>query len=442
MSNNRKVIIMLLFYVTFNIFAKTQEIIKPLGLSEEFILVEKNNKKEFWNQTGKRVFNFIYEDAQLFSENLAGVRNNNKLWGYINKQGKIIVEYKYDEVTPFYNNIAIIRAKGKYGIIDINGKEVVTPKYDYIYNFNEKLAKVEVKGKYGIIDINGKEIVTPKYDYVNDFKKGIASFSIKDKWGCIDKNGKEIIIPKYDDIGNFSNGLAYVKKGNKYGYIDESGNIKINFDYEDATEFTEKGFAIVRKSEIVYIIDKKEKVIKKIGEIEGNIEMFGIKSSLTSTYPTLLTDETLKNKLEVSSFIREDDGTLVAKEISNKGGVYSYDAIFDNDGNQITPFKYYFYDEGALSSVDDYQYVLPEFINENCVVRIGNYDEQLGEMNFLYGLIDKTGKEIIPPEYSWIYNSTGDTGLVVDKTSSKLGVYNIKDNKLSIKWIFTGIVDI
>ncbi|EIQ8871589.1 WG repeat-containing protein, partial [Campylobacter coli] len=47
---------------------------------------------------------------------------------------------------------------------DKNGKIVIEPKFDGVGNFSEGLARVELNGKYGFIDKSGKIVIEPKFD--------------------------------------------------------------------------------------------------------------------------------------------------------------------------------------------------------------------------------------------------------------------------------------
>ena len=49
----------------------------------------------------------------------------------------------------------------KYGFIDKNGKVVIEPQFDNVSAFSEGLAKVEKDGKWGFIHKSGKVVIEP-----------------------------------------------------------------------------------------------------------------------------------------------------------------------------------------------------------------------------------------------------------------------------------------
>lgn len=75
-------------------------------------------------------------DAGVFSEGLCAVKTVIKrwkeddlvLWGFTDTSGRIAIDFKYDEVTPFKNGIAQVLVDGHIGYIDKTGKYIWEPK--------------------------------------------------------------------------------------------------------------------------------------------------------------------------------------------------------------------------------------------------------------------------------------------------------------------------
>ena len=76
-------------------------------------------------------------------------------WGYIDKQGEIVIPIQYDDAGFFSEGLARVRVNGKYGFIDTKGNMVIPAVYDWAGDFIEGLANVEINGKYGFIDTKG-----------------------------------------------------------------------------------------------------------------------------------------------------------------------------------------------------------------------------------------------------------------------------------------------
>ncbi len=68
---------------------------------------------------------------------------------------------KYDCVYSFINYFAIVELNGKYGLINKEGKEIVETKYNYVRRFGENFT-ANLEGKIYYFDKKGKEINQPK----------------------------------------------------------------------------------------------------------------------------------------------------------------------------------------------------------------------------------------------------------------------------------------
>jgi len=65
---------------------------------------------------------------------------------------------KYDWIGNFAEGLARVQLDGKWGYIDREGKEVIQIKYDGAGDFFEGRARVVLNGKYSFINKEGKEI--------------------------------------------------------------------------------------------------------------------------------------------------------------------------------------------------------------------------------------------------------------------------------------------
>jgi hypothetical protein len=128
-----------------------------------------------------------------------------------------------------------ISIEGKWGYIDSDGKVVIEPQFLKANSFSEGLAVVAVAGtskedlvferKYqGFIGPDGKFVIPPKppteaqkvkdfetYSY-SDFHEGLARIHINDASGMdgfIDRAGKIVVPLKFDTMSDFSEGLAF-----------------------------------------------------------------------------------------------------------------------------------------------------------------------------------------------------------------------------------------
>ena len=140
-----------------------------------------NNKKErygFIDKNGNIIIDFKYEQAGTFSDGLAPVRLNDK-WGYINTKGEVVIDFKYDTVSLFYEGICRVGMKHmKYS----PWHEMEITHYKYAY-----------------MNKDGIEITDFKYDFLNDFVNGYGVvMDDNNNTKLVDRNGDivNILIPK------------------------------------------------------------------------------------------------------------------------------------------------------------------------------------------------------------------------------------------------------
>jgi hypothetical protein len=220
-----------------------------------------------------------YTQANNFEDIGLALVSTSDGFGYIDQTGRKVIPCKYKSVYLSFLNITIgtdgqmkitefisfkedvvaLKSGDKWGYIDKTGKTIISFLYDDVAFFSEGLASVKLNNKWGYINKTGETTVPFIYDNTNLFSEGLAAVKLNDKWGYIDKTGKTAIALGYETAHSFSEGLAAVKLNDKWGYIDKTGNLAIPLIYDEANDFTESGSAKVK-------LNGKEFKINKTGQ--------------------------------------------------------------------------------------------------------------------------------------------------------------------------------
>lgn len=261
-----------------------------------------------------------YRDIGDFEEGLAEFvpmkrsRQGHGLHGFIDKQGKIIIEPKYISTDRFRNGKTwvIYPADTHYGLsyIDRTGKEVYKIpiqhysndyliqdstidflcNYDtkedvlwwrkgdlFILNFNftpfveqqlqrsKLISSFKYQGKFGIID---KDLVLKVPVALDDIDvdytysgQGMERVQYGNKYGYVSPVTGELLVPfQYSDTRKPTNGLFWVKKRGKWGCIDSTGKLRIPHVYDEATGFTAEDRSAIAINGKFGHIDKSGKV--------------------------------------------------------------------------------------------------------------------------------------------------------------------------------------
>lgn len=222
-------------------------------------------------------------------------------YGLINKELKIVVEPKYDEIYDFDDTEGLIVVAGageRQGVVDASGNWLLPAEYDRISIYGEMgYLKLEKGNKYGIADLKGNIIVDVEYlnlEYKHGLlrvKEGFDTTMIKHpdgttifegknagifpdmvlvssdgkQWGVIDHDGNELIAQEWNipaqsiNMVKFYDGLLNLYRDDKTIYIDEKGQVKVSTDAR-GWAFSDD-FAIIGKKDEYSIIDKAGKVV-------------------------------------------------------------------------------------------------------------------------------------------------------------------------------------
>lgn len=173
----------------------------------------------FIDSTGTTVIPTIYHNAFDFKEGLAAVREN-ELYGFIDASGKYVLAPQFDYATYFENGITLVYKQRQPYFIDKTGKVILPTAYRSIEFITPSKAVIATKSKrYGIIDIPANRLLLDTlYSHIHFFNSGVTVVNLFDAAhedyglrprGVIDTAGNFIVpIGKYDYIGEFHNGFA------------------------------------------------------------------------------------------------------------------------------------------------------------------------------------------------------------------------------------------
>lgn len=169
--------------------------------------------------------NIALNHIVAFSEGLLLAKSEN-YYGFIDKQGKVAIPFKYDEALPFHDGLAAVAINGDYGYIDKHNNTVIPFQFDKAYEFSEGLAPVQIDYTWKFINPKGETIIelATEISAAYPFHCGMALVMNKeDKCGFINTTGELVVPFIYDDAEIFSDGLAMIERDGTIGYINTKG---------------------------------------------------------------------------------------------------------------------------------------------------------------------------------------------------------------------------
>ena len=113
---------------SFNV--KVTGIVSEINSNKGYVKVRVNNENKYYN------FRLEERTAQdIFTTNTLFLSRKDGKYGYVNKEGIVVVDYIYDDATEQndYGYVAV-KQNGVWGALDQNGNVIVTPSYELTQN--------------------------------------------------------------------------------------------------------------------------------------------------------------------------------------------------------------------------------------------------------------------------------------------------------------------
>jgi hypothetical protein len=171
-----------------------------------------------------------------FNDGLCPVGKNEKK-GYIDRNGNLSIDYKFDNAYDFLNGAAIVKLDSLIGVIDKNGDWIAEPIYEaYSYRYGgTDLIGLKKDGKIGFIDSKGNVVIDFKF-YGGPVKGSIFTYTTfsegkaivylkKNEYGIIDGGGNILFRINGEPRGVFNRGyLLFLENGGTPKIVDKDGN--------------------------------------------------------------------------------------------------------------------------------------------------------------------------------------------------------------------------
>lgn len=225
-------------------------------------------------------------EACAFSDGLAAFKSSNGLYGYLDKNGNVVIKAQYDFAGAFHDGyaVAIPNFKEKnYTQLIINKKNEISfsvkkEMYDlaFVYKDGKFVAIKNTTSDAPLITYlneKGDEVLKPMTgcSMADSFRDGfsvVSSYEDSQKSsvsGIINASGEEVIRKgKYSQIINLGEGLFLVMKSDeKVGVIDKEDNPVVPFEYTDGSYLRLGDFFILQSGKYWLLVNRKGEEVKK-----------------------------------------------------------------------------------------------------------------------------------------------------------------------------------
>lgn len=192
-----------------------------------------------------------YLEANDFRNGKAVVKTKDGEYALIGTDGRTLATYPYDFVGTVGEGLLAYRPKpeGTYGYIDKQGRVVIAPRFTAAFPFQDgaavvNMSKDAVSNKYGLIDKKGAFVIKPDFNEINPLGDGRVAVG-------------QAIDPSRPYVGSL------------YALADVAGRFLTDFVYTGITEF-HRGYASVSDGAWTYWIDRDGKPEQRLPKVAGN----------------------------------------------------------------------------------------------------------------------------------------------------------------------------
>ncbi len=313
-----------------------------------------------WHIVGNNAPNDESGSVFSFSSDYIVVKNDqNKKYGLMSYDGKLKIDFKYDDLVTVTDSILYAKKDNKYGVIDASGKEIVPFKYDGIIKVGDNYVVLKDK-KLALLDKNQKEIIAYKY-------KTDGNYNLRDATDNSFGGGY--------DIHNDQNYFYYINDNVKRLVVIDSDNSYHETAYYFLTRYYNfsKGeyyYADTTSDDSVTLLDSKGKEVTKLSCSDDPITFNGFSDHDIVNYYCGDNDVKyydLKKKKEIKS---EDlsgeyrDAPRVISTVNSVSGIYIFDHnyhIINESGELLEELNNVSKMEYLFKTKDNFEYYKTTF---------------------------------------------------------------------------------
>ncbi len=367
------------------------------------------------NKTGKAYLSLINLDSRWFK----AYEHKDELI-VIDDRGQKAFDFPIDDIYKYSDHVFRITRNKKYTFIDLNNPQVRSAEYDIHQAVKGNRIAVEKNGKWGFMDSSFREIIPPMMEKVENYIDGITAVQMNGKWLVIDEGGYKLSEIAFDEVKLLQKGFSQVSFGGKYGIMNRQGKFTVPVVYDAMPSVISQGddyLIAVRKNDKYGIVNIQNETLYPFN--------FG-------TYAEISVHASIAQK--------RADGFYALLTITKRSTSERYYLNFDPAKNQLIIEKNYTNGFKTIST--------PKSTHAKVLFGVANWD---GEMvipciydgigdykNYTFriytstggGLVDTTGRILIPPAYKYLYDMASNY-IMVGRHSGPWGLYTYQGKMIA-----------
>jgi len=257
---------------------------------EETVVTDASGRSYLYGENGQVLFDTEGSIDKLSNGMAAFSRKSDGdkyLWGYIDAEGKVVIEPEYEWAQSFSKDEALVKiSEGRFGLIDRGGKLLEKFETSMARGLSEDVfifssTDEENRQRYGYMTADGEVMLDAVYTEAQEFVDGLAIVNAakdyESRHGVINKSGEFVISAEYGQIDALGNGIYAVPEPHdvyfgtgfvKKALFDRDGKQLTGFSFYNL-ERVEKGLISVSDEKTTYLVDDKGQEVTGIPRAEG-----------------------------------------------------------------------------------------------------------------------------------------------------------------------------
>lgn len=389
----------------------------------------KSSKWQLYDLDFKLKNNDTYKSIQILDDRFLKVWDNKNNFHLVDDFGNEVVDLKVTDAYKYADGVYKLVVDGKHLFIDLKHPERRSNYYDNLMCARENRISVQKEGLWGFIDYNFKEICPIKANKVTCFEDGIATIEINKQYYIMDSTGN-LLAPEYFDYAeNVKNGYCRVGRDGKYGLLNKKGVFTIPLVYEENN----------------FLVNHKGNYYLSVRKTKGSGK-YGIVNQFNEIVHPFIYDNCVELSVHASIEQKRSDGFYAFAQIEKRNEIDYYYLNFDISKNQFksqeNQSKGFKIVQGMCGFNPQpgtkFCYGINDWSGKQVVPFIYAQIKPLKNNTFTVytieggGLIDTTGKELIPPVYKYVYELGSDIDLIqVGRHYGGWGLYDYSGNRLA-----------
>lgn len=125
------------------------------------MIASENSEYGIYSKDGNKLNDFSCKDADKYLGGAIAFENDSGKWGFVDDNGNVVIEPKYDKAKSFSNNLAAVSINGKWGFIDAEGRLVIDYQFldaDY-FTVDGMVMVSETKGQFFTLNLRFPEVL-------------------------------------------------------------------------------------------------------------------------------------------------------------------------------------------------------------------------------------------------------------------------------------------